>query len=92
MTKVELTRAVADREGVTFPVAEAVVDGMINVISANLRKGERIMLTGLGRFYTIRTKPRKARNPRTGEDVHVPAKTKVRFAASDKLRSALNGN
>lgn len=54
-----------------------------------LQRG-RVEVHGFGTFELVRRKPRRARNPRTGERIDIPARTAVRFspAAALKKRAA----
>jgi nucleoid DNA-binding protein len=55
-----------------------------------LRRG-RVEIDGFGAFELRRRKPQRARNPRTGERIDVPAKTVVRFAPATALKSRAAG-
>jgi integration host factor subunit beta len=57
-----------------------------------LGKGEKIELRGFGNFKLKTRNPRKARNPRTGESVDVPAKKVLHFKPGKELRDMLNSD
>jgi nucleoid DNA-binding protein len=50
-----------------------------------LQRG-RVEVHGFGTFELVRRKPRRARNPRTGERIDLPAKTAVRFVPAGALK------
>lgn len=62
---------------------DLVRDAMALVIRETY-KGERIILQGIGTFAVKHSKERLARNPKTGENVLVPAKQKLTFKSSVK--------
>jgi DNA-binding protein HU-beta len=90
MTKAELLEAVAKKAGTTKADAEKVVDAFFDVVVATTKKGGKAGWPGFGAFTTSKTKARMGRNPRTGEKVKIAATTRMRFAPSSTLRTALN--
>lgn len=76
----ELTQVLGQRRE-----AEKVVDRFLNAIRESIRKGEKVVLTGLGSFYPRIRKAQKRHNPKTMEPVQVPAKRTVKFIPSDEL-------
>jgi integration host factor subunit beta len=89
MTKADLVDQVAEAigPGVTKKDCALVVDGLLNAVKQALAQGEHIELRGFGTFKVRRRNSRKARNPRTGEAVTVPARHVPVFKASKTLRS-----
>ena len=79
MTKKDIARAIAARSGIQQVQALAVVQGVFDGIVETLASEGRIELRNFGVFEVRRRKPRKARNPRTGQAVDVPAKVVVTF-------------
>lgn len=67
-------------------VLEIVLDGMVHALS----NGERIELRGFGSFSTHVRARRKARNPRTGGRVYVPARRVPSFRPSVELKALVN--
>ncbi len=75
MTKSVLIEKVAERVGsLTRKQTEFVVETVFDSIKEALIRGEKIEIRGFGNFKPKHRKPRKARNPKTGEKVDVPAK------------------
>lgn len=87
MKKIDLVNKIADECEITKTKAEAAVNAFTNEISNALVKGEKITLVGFGTFSTRKRAARKARNPRTGATINVPAKRVPRFQPGTKLRS-----
>ena len=67
MTKAEFVEALANTLNQTKSESERVLEAVVDVLKQALQRGEKIDLRGLGVFKVRETKPRQARNPRTGE-------------------------
>lgn len=90
MTKTEIIDIVAEGTGLTKLETAAVIDGFLATITYALRKGERVGLKGFGSFRVVNRQGRTARNPKTGEPMHIkPHKAPV-FRASGELRREVN--
>jgi integration host factor beta subunit len=91
MTKSVLIEKVADRvEGFTKNQTEIVVETIFESMKKALAKGEKIEIRGFGNFRLKQRRPRKARNPKTGESVDVPSKMVLQFRVGKALKDALN--
>ena len=86
----DLAREAAKAAGVTQAQARAVIDAMKESIFTHLKAGEEVRLKGMGKFYVKHRKAHKARNPKTGKQVNVPAKNYLRFKAFDTGHARLN--
>ena len=85
MVKADLDEIIAREADITKVNAEIAVETIIDSLKAALARGERIELRGFGVFEV---KPRKrgvGRNPRTGEQVAIPAGKTTRFRPSKAL-------
>ena len=90
MNKNDLVSALASKTDMSKNAATHAVDTMIDVVTRALRKGDDVRLVGFGTFYVTRRAASKGRNPRTGEEIKIPASTKVRFKAGKGLKDAVN--
>lgn len=91
MTKASLIDKVSENvEGLTRKQTEIVVETFFESIRDALSRGEKVELRGFGNFKLKTRNPRKARNPRTGESVEVPAKRVLHFKPGKELRDMLN--
>ena len=81
MKKRELIQAVALHADVDNKTAARVVEGTIDVILANVAKGEVVNISGFAKFAKIKRPARMARNPATGEQIKVKAKTVAKITA-----------
>ena len=69
--------------------AERIVRTIFEILADCLSAGHRVTITRFGTFHTKQTAERTARNPATGETIHVPAKLRARFRAGKHLRQSL---
>ena len=86
MNKTELVAAVAEQAGLSKKDAEAAVKAFTDVISNELKKGEKIQLVGFGTFEVSERAAREGRNPRTGETMPVAACKTPKFKAGKALK------
>jgi nucleoid DNA-binding protein len=84
MTKADLVEQVYEAigPGITKKDCSAVIDGFLNAVKQALANDQHIEIRGFGTFKVKHRKPRTARNPRTGESVHVPARAVPVFKPS----------
>jgi integration host factor subunit beta len=91
MTKSVLIEKVSEKVGsLTRKQTEIVVETVFESIKEALVKGEKIEIRGFGNFKPKVRRPRKARNPKTGERVDVPGKNVLHFKVGKALREAMN--
>ncbi|OGZ31329.1 MAG: DNA-binding protein HU, partial [Candidatus Niyogibacteria bacterium RIFCSPLOWO2_01_FULL_45_48] len=86
MNKMQMVDAVHEKMGGTKKSAEDLVDLVFNTITNELKNGGEVSITGFGVFAVKQRKEREARNPRTGEAVHVPAMKAPKFRAGKGLK------
>ncbi len=89
MNKAELVEAVHAVLNGTKVQSEQVVDTIIESIVKTLKKGNEVSIAGLGIFSVKDRAARMARNPKTGEQVKVPATTVPKFRAAKALKDAV---
>ena len=90
MNKGELIAALAAKTEKTKKESETALNAVIDVITENLAKGEKIQLIGFGTFEAKSRPARTARNPRTGEAVKIAASKAPVFKAGKALKDAVN--
>jgi len=90
MTKAELVEEVAGMTQLTKKHAEIVVSTVFESIVDSLRAGEKIELRGFGSFRLRSRGARVGRNPKTGDQVEVPAKQIPYFKPGKELKEMLN--
>ncbi|MFN8292791.1 MAG: HU family DNA-binding protein [Chitinophagales bacterium] len=90
MNKGDLIDKIAAAAGVTKAQAGEALDAVLSGIEGTLKKGDRVTLVGFGTFSTSKRAARKGRNPRTGKEIKIKAKTVVRFKAGKQLSDKVN--
>src|SRR6516165_7810078 len=85
MTKTDMARAIADGMGLTRSQVSEVIRRVLDGITEALVSEGRIELRNFGVFEVRGRRPRRARNPRTGEAVDVPARRVVTFKAGREM-------
>jgi len=91
MTKADLVKQVSTAigPGISRRDCALVVDALLNAMKLAVTSGERIEIRGFGVFDLRERKPRMARNPRTGEEIAVPARLQAIFKPSKDMRKRL---
>ncbi len=89
MNKVNLVEKVQGVLGGTKADAERAVDMVFETITGELKKGGEVSVAGFGIFASKKRAARTARNPRTGESVHVAAMSVPKFRAAKALKDAV---
>ena len=85
MTKKEIVKQISEKLGLTQLKTKEIVQQTFDAIVETLLEERRIELRNFGVFEVKRRKPRKARNPRTGERVDVEAKYVVTFKPGKEM-------
>ena len=78
-TKKDIVKTISDELGVTQVAVKRAVQMTFDSIIDTLVEDGRIELRNFGVFEVKRRQGRKARNPRTGQEVFVPARNVVTF-------------
>ena len=90
MNKTELIAAVAEQAGLSKKDAEKAVKAFTDVITEELKKGEKIQIVGFGTFEVSERAAREGRNPHTGETMKIEASKAPKFKAGKALKDAVN--
>ncbi len=90
MKKSELIEMMSMKTGLSKTDATRAMDALTEIISTALSTGERgFSLHNIGKFSVTKTKPRTARNPKTGEEIKIAAGERVKFTAAKALKEAV---
>ena len=89
MNKAELIAAVAEVAGLSKKDSEKAVNATFDAITAALEAGEKVSLVGFGAFDVKERAARMGRNPRTKEEVEIPASRLPQFKAGKALKDAV---
>ena len=90
MNKTEFVAAIADKTELSKKDAEKAVKAFVDVVTEELKKGEKIQLVGFGTFEVSERAAREGRNPKTGETMTIAASKSPKFKAGKALKDALN--
>lgn len=90
MNKNDLVAAVSDDSGLSKSDATRAVDSVFDSITKALKKGSEVRLVGFGTFSVSNRKASVGRNPRTGEQIQIPASKQPKFKAGKGLKDAIN--
>ena len=85
MNKAQLIDAMASKSGLSKNDSKKSLEALIESVSDALKKGDRIGLVGFGSFSVAERSSRTGRNPRTGQEINIPAKKVVKFRAGNDL-------
>ncbi len=89
MTKADLVSSIAAKAGLTKAAAEKALNAFVESVTSSLKRGEKVSLVGFGTFEVATRAARKGRNPRTGEELHIPASKTPRFRPGKSLKEAV---
>ena len=90
MNKTELVTEIAEKADVSKKEAEVVLHAFTDVVTEQLKKGEKIQLVGFGTFEVAERSARTGRNPQTGEEMQIAASKTPKFKAGKALKDAVN--
>lgn len=85
MNKSELVKAAAAKAEVSAVLAAKVIDAALDAAVEAVKKGEGVQLIGYANIAVVEKAARRAKNPRTGAIVNVPAKKAVKIKAGAKF-------
>jgi DNA-binding protein HU-beta len=90
VNKMDLIASVADETELPRAKAAEVVDAVFAAIGKALKDEQEVRLVGFGTFATAKRKAATGRNPRTGEEIEIPASVAIKFKPGKGLKDAVN--
>ena len=87
LTKADLAEQMFNTLGLNKREAKELVELFFEEIRKSLESGETVKLSGYGNFNLRDKNPRPGRNPKTGEEIPITARTVVTFRPGQKLKS-----
>ena len=90
MNKAELINAVAEKAGLSKKDTETVVNATIDVIVGALADGDKVQLVGFGAFEVKSRAERTGRNPKTKEEIKIPASKVPVFKPGKALKDTVS--
>jgi len=82
----ELVTVVAEQNDLTKVAAEKVISDVFSSITSSLQAGDEVVIRNFGRLYLHERPARKGRNPKTGEEINIAAKTVIKFSPRGDLK------
>lgn len=90
MNKAELVKHLAESADVTKAQAESVLNTLVATVKDTVAAGNEITITDLGKFSATERAARTGRNPKTGEDIEIPAKRAPKFSPAKSFKDLVN--
>ena len=90
MNKAELVSAVAEKTGMSKKDSEKAVNAAFDTITEALAAGDKVQLVGFGAFEVKERGARIGRNPKTKEEIEIPATRVPVFKAGKALKDSVN--
>lgn len=90
MNKTELVAAVAEQADISKKDAEKALKAFVDVVTEEMKKGEKVQLVGFGTFEVSERAAREGRNPRTGETMKIESSKAPKFKAGKALKDMVN--
>lgn len=87
MNKTEIVTRLAAHMGTSKAEAKRLLDAHIEAMAHHLAIGNRVVMRGIGSFWTHEVPGHRGRRPTDGKTLEIPPKRQVSFRASDQLRA-----
>jgi DNA-binding protein HU-beta len=91
MSKTQLTAELADSTGTNKKMAAQFLESMCSIAYREAKKNGEFVIPGIGKLVKKQTKARMGRNPATGAEIKIPAKTVIRFRVAKAAKDAVIG-
>ena len=89
MTKADLVAKISEKAGVSKADGERALNAFLEAVESTLVSEGKLTLTGFGTFVVEERKARTGRNPRTGQEIKIPASKVVKFRPGKLLKDAV---
>ena len=86
----DIIEAISDNVGLSLSESSIIIEEIFELILNGLENGEDVKISSFGTFIVREKKERIGRNPKTGEEVPITARSVVTFRASNVLKSKVN--
>jgi DNA-binding protein HU-beta len=91
VTQTQMAAHLAEKIGISKKQAKSALDELNELVTRQLKKEGSLRLAGLGVFRKRKLKARMGRNPATGEQIKIPARTRLRFTPAKSLKDLVLG-
>jgi DNA-binding protein HU-beta len=89
MTKTQVMRELADKTGLAKKDVEMLMDAVMDMAYKQVKSSGEFTLPGIGKLVKVHRKARMGRNPATGQEIQIPAKTVVKFRVAKAAKDAV---
>jgi integration host factor subunit alpha len=86
ITKAGLVKMICEKMGFGWKESAEIVDQVFEIMKETLGSGEKVKISGFGNFIVREKRPRKGRNPKTGEEIMISGRKVVTFKPSNVFR------
>ena len=85
----KLAGELAEKHDMSKKAVNELMGAFVDLMVKNLKKGNKVRVTGLGIFQVRKRPARMGRNPATGESIKIPAKKVVKFRVAKAVKDAI---
>ena len=91
MNKTDLAKKIAEENSLSQKQASAVLDCVLSTVMDTVAAGDKVSIPGFGTFEARQRAARTGHNPRSGEEVEIPAATIPAFKPGKTFKDKVNG-
>jgi len=89
MTKSQMLQVLAEKSELSKKQVTALVDAMVELAYKEVKSSGQFVVPGIGKLVKVHRAARMGRNPATGEQIQIPAKTVVKFRVAKAAKEAV---
>lgn len=89
MTKSQIMASLAENTGLSKKDVNSLVEAMVEMAYKEVKSSGEFTIPGIGKLVKVNRKARMGRNPATGEEIKIPAKTVVKFRVAKAAKDAV---
>jgi len=90
MTKADIAERIKERTGFTKKESIELMEAAFSIMKETIATGETLKISGFGSFIVKKKGDRRGRNPQTGEEITIEARSVLTFKPSNMLRDGIN--
>ena len=90
MTKADLIDAIYEKVGLSKKESTQIVELIFELMRKSLESNQKVKISGFGNFNIRNKNIRRGRNPQTGDEIKISARSVLTFKASPVLKKVLN--
>lgn len=89
LTKTQTLAAISEKTGMSKKEVSDFMDQLVELAYGQVKSNGEFTVPGLGKLVKVDRAARMGRNPATGEEIHIPAKTVVKFRVAKAAKDAV---